>query len=99
MVFVIVLTYRAKSGEEDAIIALHEDWQQRQQPRISGFLSGDLLRDVEDTCTFVTIMRFKDQAAAQLIAKYPDHDRWYLRLVSLTEVGLARIDCTVEWHA
>ena len=29
-IFVIVSTYRAKAGEEDAIIALHEDWQRKQ---------------------------------------------------------------------
>ena len=36
--FVIVSSYRAKVGEEDAIIALHEDWQRSQglkRPRLS----------------------------------------------------------------
>jgi hypothetical protein len=34
--FVTVSTYRAKAGEEDAIIALHEDWQRNQRPRARG---------------------------------------------------------------
>jgi len=34
--FVTVSTYRAKAGEEDAVIALHEDWQRNQQARTQG---------------------------------------------------------------
>ena len=35
--FAIVSPYRAKIGEEDAIIALHEDWQRNQG--LKGYLS------------------------------------------------------------
>src|SRR5437660_3244755 len=45
--FVTVSTYKAKAGEEDAIIALHEDWQRHQQPHARSYLSGELLRNVE----------------------------------------------------
>jgi hypothetical protein len=41
--FVIVSTYRAKPGEEDAIIALHEDWQRR---RAGAHISWELLRKI-----------------------------------------------------
>ncbi len=44
--FVTMSTYKAKAGEEDAIIALHEDWQRHQQSRAKGYLSGELLRNV-----------------------------------------------------
>jgi antibiotic biosynthesis monooxygenase (ABM) superfamily enzyme len=96
--FVTVLTYRAKPGEEDAIIGLHEDWQRRQQSRTKGFLSGELLKNAKDARTFVTIMRFENQAIAQVIVNHPDRDRWHQRLASLTEEGLTRINYTVEWQ-
>ena len=43
--FVTVSMYRAKAGEEDAIIALHEDWQRTLQSKARGYLSGELLRN------------------------------------------------------
>ncbi len=51
--FVTVSAYRAKAGEEDAIIALHEDWQRHQQPPARGYLSGELLRNVMDSREFM----------------------------------------------
>lgn len=97
--FMTIFTYRAKPGEEDAIIALHEGWQRRQRSRIKGFLAGELLRNAEDAHIFMTTMHFESQAVAQVIVNHPDHDRWYQRLVSLTEGGLTQMNWTVEWQA
>jgi len=57
--FVTVSSYRARAGEEDAILALHEDWQRNQQPRAKGYLSGELLRNVNDSREFLAIMHFE----------------------------------------
>ena len=43
--FVIVSTYLARTGEEDAIVALHESWQRTLQPKAAGYISGELLRN------------------------------------------------------
>jgi hypothetical protein len=42
--FVTISSYRAKEGEEDAIIALYEDWERTLRSQAQGFLSGELLR-------------------------------------------------------
>jgi hypothetical protein len=42
--FVTVSTYQARGGEEDAIVALHEDWQHILQPKAAVSISGKLLR-------------------------------------------------------
>jgi heme-degrading monooxygenase HmoA len=97
--FVTVLRYRAKAGEEDAIIALHEDWQRNQQFRARGYLSGELLRSMSDSCEFIALMRFESQEAAQLLASDPQQDAWYQRLVSFMEGLPILIDYKSEWSS
>jgi heme-degrading monooxygenase HmoA len=95
--FVTVSTYKAKAGEEDAIIALHEDWQSHQQPRAQGYLSGELLRNVEASHEFIAIMRFESRESAQALANDPEQEAWYRRVVSLTEHMPIRTEYTSEW--
>ena len=95
--FVTVSTYRAKAGEEDAIIALHEDWQRHQQSRAKGYLSGELLRNVNDSREFIVIMRFEGQEFAQALTNDPERRAWYQRLVSLTERLPIHTEYTHEW--
>src|SRR2546421_10735526 len=95
--FVTVSTYKAKAGEEDAIIALHEDWQRHQQPRATGYLSGELLRNVEASDEFIAIMRFESRESAQALANDPEQEAWYRRVVSLTEHMPIRTEYTSEW--
>ena len=97
--FVTVSTYKAKAGEEDAIIALHEDWQRHQQSRAKGYLSGELLRNVEGDREFIAIMRFESQEAALALTNDPERKAWYQRLVSLTEDTPIRTEYTSEWQA
>ena len=66
--FVTISIYRARAGEEDAVIALHEDWQNNQQARTQGYLSGELLRNTQAPHEFIAIMRFENRAAATAFA-------------------------------
>jgi len=95
--FVTVSMYRAKAGEEDAIIALHEDWQRNRQPGAKGYLSGELLRNVKDSREFIAIMRFETQEAAQALTNNPERKAWYQRIVSLTENVPTLTEYTSEW--
>jgi hypothetical protein len=95
--FVAVSIYRAKAGEEDAVIALHEDWQRNQQTRAQGYLSGELLRNTQAPSEFVAIMRFENRAFAQMLANDPVWNAWYRRLVSLVENVPALTEYTCEW--
>jgi heme-degrading monooxygenase HmoA len=95
--FVTITRYQAKTGEEDAIIALHEDWQRNQQFQAKGYLSGELLRSIEDSREFIALIRFESQEAAQLLTSDPEHYAWYRRLVSLMENAPILIDYTSEW--
>ena len=96
--FVTLSTYQARQGEEDAVIALHEAWQRHQQPHARGYLSGELLRNIEASSQFVAIMRFENQEAAQALENDPERKIWYRRLVSLTEGISIRTEYTSEWQ-
>ena len=96
--FVTVSTYKAKPGEEDAIIALHEDWQRNQQPRAKGYLSGELLRNVHDHNEFMAIMRFEDRESAQALASDAEQIAWYRRLVSLVKQVPLLTEYASEWQ-
>jgi antibiotic biosynthesis monooxygenase (ABM) superfamily enzyme len=95
--FVTVSMYRAKAGEEDAVIALHEDWQRNQQAKAQGYFSGELLRNIQAPREFVAIMRFENRACAQELANDPEQNAWYRRLVSLVENVPVLSEYTREW--
>ena len=97
--FVIVSTYRAKIGEEDAIIALHEDWQRKQGLKAKIYLSWELLRNIETPGEFIVIAHFESEELARAMAHDLNQDAWYSRLVSLLEEEPTNTTCVSEWHA
>jgi heme-degrading monooxygenase HmoA len=95
--FVTISTYLARAGEEDAIIALHEDWQRNQQPRVEGFLSAELLRNSENSREFLSIMRFESEEFVRLLTRNSEQDAWQQRLTSLAEKRPVYCKYTSEW--
>lgn len=95
--FVVVSIYRAKVGEEDAIIALHEDWQRSYGCKEKISQSWELLRKVGVQREFITIARYASQELAQRAKGELERDAWYDRLKSLIDEGPIDIGCTSEW--
>ena len=96
--FVTVFSYRAKSGQEQAVIALYDEWERDLLPRMKGFVSGELLRDLRDARSFISVARFESAEAANAVADAPAQDAWYRRLVALTEQEPVFTDCDIEWR-
>ena len=96
--YVIVSTYRAKIGEEDAIIALHEDWQRNQGLKAKDYLSWQLFRNIQAPRDFIAIAQFENEEKARTATNDLKRDAWYDRLLSLTEGGPVQIDCTRVWQ-
>jgi hypothetical protein len=96
--FVIVSIYRAKPGEEDAIIALHEDWQRKQGNKPKVYLSWELLRNIEAPGEFMVIAHFESEELARAMVDDLNQDAWYFRLVSLIEEGPKCTDYRREWQ-
>jgi len=86
-----------KPGDKDTIISLHEYWHRTMRPRVSGYISGELLRKAEDLREFIAIMRFESQESARALTNDPEHDAWYRRVVSLAENVPMLIEYTSEW--
>jgi len=97
--FIVVYTYRARAGEEDAIVALHEDWQRTLRSRARGYLSGELLHSLQDPRAFIAVARYEDEASARAAAADPEQVAWQRRLASLTEVGVIYDECRCAWQS
>ena len=95
--FVTISTYHVRTGEEDAIIALYEDWQRNQQPKARGYLSGELLRNSNDLRAFLAIMRFESMEAAHALLNDPEQDAWFQRVVSLNDIPPLVYEYSSEW--
>jgi heme-degrading monooxygenase HmoA len=96
--FIVVCTYRARAGEQDAIVALHEDWQRTLRSRAAGYLSGELLHSVQDSRAFIAIVRYEDEASARAAAADPEHIAWQRRIASLMEVELTCARHVCVWQ-
>ena len=96
--YVIMFIYRAKVGEEDAIIALHEDWQRKQGLRAKDCVWWELLRKVEAPREFIAIAHFASEELAKVAENHLEQDAWYGRLLSLIEGRPVRLNCTSEWQ-
>ena len=96
--FVIVSSYRAKVGEEDAFIALHEDLQRNRCIKSRSYVSWELLRKVENPHEFIVIAHFASEELARAAASDLERDGWFDRLVSLTEGGQVRADYMSAWQ-
>lgn len=81
---VTVALYKAKQGEIDAIVALHEDWRRQWATGFPGLLSIELLQDLRDPHIFLRIARFQDQASSLGLAAHPEQRAWSIRLASLS---------------
>ncbi len=96
--FIVISTYRAKAGEEDAIIALHEDWQRCHGRKAKICLSWELIRKAEAPREFIAIARYASEELAQRAAGELKRDAWYDRLKSLVDEGPVNVDYTCEWR-
>lgn len=97
--FVTVFSFHAKPGNEDAVVALFDDWQRDRMAASKGFVNSELLRDARDPGNFISIARFESESALRAVAAHPDQDAWYRKLVGLSEREPVFTDCEVEWRA
>jgi heme-degrading monooxygenase HmoA len=96
--FIVVYTYRARAGEQDAIVALHEDWQRTLRSRARGYLSGELLHSVQDPRAFIATARYADETSARAAAADPEHIAWQRRIASLMETEPTHAGHVCVWQ-
>ena len=96
--FVNVFTYRAKPGQEEAVIAHLDNWERERHPKARGFVGGEVYRDIKDRRHFINVARFESAEAARAVADDPEQDAWYRRLVELCEAEPVFTDCDLAWQ-
>lgn len=97
--FVTVYTFHAKSGTEDAVVALFDEWQRERMPSAKGYVSGELLRDARDPGNFISFASFESEQSLRAQAETTEQDAWYRKLAALAEREPVFTDCEVEWRA
>jgi heme-degrading monooxygenase HmoA len=85
--FITVYTYRARSGESEAIIAIHEEWGKTPDLAFPGFFTRELLRSLEDPHEFVDVLRFESEPAARDAERSGAYAAWYSRLLERLDAG------------
>ncbi len=95
--FVTISIYVAKDGEEDAIVALHEEWERTLRPQAQGYISGELLRNYKSPNEFIAIQRFENWESTQAYRLDRDQDGWYQRLVNLMKEVQPDLEYIIEW--
>ncbi len=83
--FITLYSYRAKTGQLDAIHALYREWQQLLQNFT--LASTELLSNAQDPAEIIMLARFKDEAAAWTAVESTGYRAWYSQLARLTETG------------
>lgn len=94
--FISLSIYQARSGEEDAVLALHEEWQRLTLQNSSGFISGEVLCSTSARGTYVVIVRCESEDAFRRLAAELDRDFWHGRLLSLVEPDPVVVECRTD---
>ena len=96
--FVVVSTYLAKAGEEDAIVALHEDWQRNHALPVKSYISWELLRRTEAPREFIAIAHYENEELSKIARNNLEQDAWLCRLMSMLEEEPIDRYYTSEWQ-
>lgn len=96
--FITLSIYHARPGEEDAILALHEEWQRDTLQKCGGFISGELLCSTSQQRTYIAIVRFESEDAYKSVAADWDREFWYSRLLSMVEPNPIVVTCRTDWQ-
>lgn len=80
-----VFTMRSKPGQEQALVALFDRWNQERRPKIKGSVGGFVFRSADDPRQFIAVAVFDSRESYFANANDPEQDRWYRELVAVLE--------------
>ena len=78
-----VARMRPKAGQEQALIALMNDWQRERKPKVKGAVAGYLYKPDSGSGELIMAVVFQDKATYTANAEDPEQDRWYRRMREL----------------
>ncbi len=71
-----------KPGEEQAVIALMDEWKRERASKASGFSNGYVYREDVKPETLNLVVAFDSQQDYQGNAESPEQDRWFQQVRS-----------------
>jgi len=99
--FGTIFTMRPKTGRENDVVALFDQWDRERRPKIKGALAGHLYRNDQNPGELMAAVVFDSRENYFANANDPEQDRWYRELVALLEAEPRFIDGEVlrSWSA
>jgi quinol monooxygenase YgiN len=82
---------RVKTGHQDDLIKLIGEWNAERAPKISGAVSGYMVREDNDPQNMIMIGIFESKETYQKNANDPDQDQWFQRIME-------HLESEPQWH-
>ena len=76
---------KVKSGQEQKVIDLADEWDREYKPKIKGAIGGLLMKPDNKPGELIGVALFQDKATDEANADDPEQDRWYRQLRELLE--------------
>jgi heme-degrading monooxygenase HmoA len=83
--FGTIMLLRPKTGQEEAVLGLMDDWARERAPRVKGFVASYLYRNEQNPKELIGVVVFDSREDYFANADDPEQDRWYRRLVEHLE--------------
>jgi quinol monooxygenase YgiN len=86
-----VAQMRVKAGHQDDLIKLIGEWNAERAPKISGAVSGYMVRLDSDPQDMMMIGIFESKESFQANANDPVQDQWFQRIME-------HLESETKWH-
>ena len=86
-----VFRMRVKSGQEEQVRQVFEDWERERKPHVRGAIGGLLMKPEGKANELLGVAIFQDKAAYMANADNPDQHQWFTKLREL-------LDADPEWE-
>jgi heme-degrading monooxygenase HmoA len=90
--FVQVIRYQLKAGQEEAARRLWNQWRDEQAPQAPGFKGAYLLREKQAPNRYLEVVLFENEQLAQQNSNRPETNQFSQSLMQLCEGDLEFID-------
>ena len=82
---------RVKAGQQADLIKLIGEWNAERAPKISGAVSGYMVRLDNDPQDMIMIGIFENKDTYQANANDPEQDKWFRRIME-------HLESEPQWH-
>ena len=83
--FGTIARLRVKTGQEQALIDMAQEWERERKPKVKGAGPGYLLRPENRPGEMILLAVFEDRDSYYANAADPEQDRWFRQMRELLE--------------